>query len=101
VLFRSGNLVLVAEERGKPVGFALTREHGRSGAAVQSLIVAPRRRRRGVGRALLRAAVAGMADRGRRRCALGVDEDNAPAIALYRSEGFRPVREDVTLWRDR
>jgi ribosomal protein S18 acetylase RimI-like enzyme len=96
-----GNLVLVAEEAGRPVGIVLAREHGRSAAAIQSLLVARRRRRNGIGRALLRGVLAAMAARGRRPCTLGVDEDNAAAIALYRSEGFRPSREDVTLWRDR
>jgi len=95
------NLVLVAEEAGRPVGIVLAREHGRSGSTIQSLLVSRRRRGRGAGRALLRAALAGMAGRGRKPCTLGVDEDNAAAIALYRSEGFRPAREDVTLWRAR
>ena len=97
----AGNLVLVAEEGGRPVGIVLAREHGRAGSTIQSLIVERRRRRRGTGRALLRAALAAMAERGRRGCTLGTDENNAAAIALYRSEGFRPVREDVTLWRAR
>jgi ribosomal protein S18 acetylase RimI-like enzyme len=96
-----GTLVLVAEAAGRPVGVVLAREHDRSRASIQSLLVARRRRRRGVGRGLLQAALAGMAARGRRRCSLGVVEDNAAALALYRSEGFLPVREDVTLWRDR
>ena len=96
-----GNLVLIAEDAGRPVGVVLAREHGRSGAAIQSLLVDRRRRRRGIGRVLLRSALAAMAVRGRKGCALGVDENNAKAIALYRSEGFRPEREDVTLWRDR
>jgi mycothiol synthase len=98
---QAGNLVLVAEAAGRPAGVVLAREHGRAGAAIQSLLVSRRRRRRGVGRVLLRAALVEMAGRGRRRCALGVDEGNEAAIALYRSEGFRPAREDVTLWRDR
>jgi ribosomal protein S18 acetylase RimI-like enzyme len=41
-----------------------------------------------------------MRRRGRRRVSLGVETVNASAIALYASEGFRPVRVDVTLWRE-
>jgi mycothiol synthase len=94
-------VVLVAEERRRPVGIVLAREHGADGSALQSLLVARPARRRGTARALLRAVLAAMRERGRSRCSLGVDEDNAAARRLYASEGFRPVREDVTLWRER
>jgi mycothiol synthase len=95
-----GAFAFVAASRGRPIGVVLGRDHGDDGAAIQSLIVSPRSRRRGVGRALLRAALAAIRARGRRRTTLGVDARNARAIALYASEGFVPAREDVTLWRD-
>ena len=95
-----GAFALFAEARGRPAGLVLAREHGDDGAAIQSLVVARRRRRRGTGRALLRAALGGIRARGRRGTTLGVDSRNEAAIALYVSEGFVPAREDVTLWRD-
>jgi len=95
-----GAFALVADARGRPAGLVLGRDHGDDGATVQSLVVSPRRRRRGVGRALLRAALGEIRARGRRWTALGVDSGNAAARALYASEGFVPAREDVTLWRE-
>ena len=95
-----GAFALVAVSRGRPIGVVLGRDHGGDGATIQSLIVSPRSRRRGVGRALLRAALAAIRARGRRGTTLGVDSGNAAAIALYASEGFVPAREDVTLWRE-
>jgi len=95
-----GAVVLVAESRGRPAGLVLARDHGADGGTIQSLLVAPRLRRRGIGRALLRAALAALRARGRRWTTLGVDAGNGGAIALYASEGFVPAREDVTLWKE-
>jgi mycothiol synthase len=95
-----GAFALVAAARGRPIGVVLGRDHGDDVATVQSLVVSPRSRRRGVGRALLRAALGEIRSRGRRGTTLGVDAGNAAAIALYSSEGFVPAREDVTLWRE-
>jgi ribosomal protein S18 acetylase RimI-like enzyme len=51
--------------------------------------VAPAHRRRGVGRALLHAAIAqARATRGVRQLKLGVNASNAAALALYRAAGF-------------
>ncbi len=95
-----GAVALVAEERAAPVGIVLAQDRGERAATIQSLLVARSSRGRGIGRALLRAALAAMGRRGRRRTSLGVETGNAAAIGLYSSEGFRPAREDVTLWRD-
>ncbi len=53
------------------------------------LAVASGRRRRGIGRALLRAALARAAALGAEAAYLEVAEGNAAAVALYRNEGFR------------
>jgi mycothiol synthase len=95
-----GARAFVAESRGVPAGVILSRDLTEKHGTIQSLLVSPRRRRRGLGRALLREALADMRRRGRRRVSLGVETGNAPAVALYASEGFRPVSVDVTLWRD-
>lgn len=60
--------------------------------AVEELAVAPWARRRGIGRALLRACAEEALSAGRTRLSLMVTADNAPALALYAAEGFVAVR---------
>lgn len=55
---------------------------------IQGLVVAESARGRGVARALLRAAVERARAEGARRITLRVLGHNAPARALYASEGF-------------
>lgn len=56
--------------------------------AVQGFVVAEEARGRGVGRALIRAAVTEARARGARRLTLRVLGHNTPARRLYESEGF-------------
>ncbi|TWV32796.1 GNAT family N-acetyltransferase [Streptomyces misionensis] len=56
--------------------------------SIQGFAVAEEARGRGVGRALIRAAVAEARERGARRLTLRVLGHNAPARRLYESEGF-------------
>ena len=56
-----------------------------------NLSVVPDARRAGLGRALLRQFVEFAAQAGAERCFLEVRVSNAPAHALYASEGFEPV----------
>jgi ribosomal-protein-alanine N-acetyltransferase len=75
-------LALDAPER--PCGFVLCIPGG-DGIDIAAIAVEPARRRGGVGRALLAAALArlpGVA------VTLEVAADNAPALALYRAAGF-------------
>jgi ribosomal-protein-alanine N-acetyltransferase len=58
-------------------------------AEILTLAVDPAARRRGVGRALLGAALAVAADSGATGCFLEVSAANAPARALYAGAGFR------------
>ncbi|WP_432155765.1 N-acetyltransferase family protein [Streptomyces sp. bgisy153] len=84
---------LVAEVAGRPVGYL------RLGAPtplaanahvlqIQGLVVDDDARGRGVGRALIRAALAEARRRGARRLTLRVLGHNTPARRLYESEGF-------------
>lgn len=56
--------------------------------AIQGFVVAEEARGRGVGRALIRAAVTEARRRGARRLTLRVLGHNTPARTLYESEGF-------------
>ncbi|PJE94577.1 GNAT family N-acetyltransferase [Streptomyces carminius] len=84
---------LVAESGGRLVGYVrLTSAGGLAARAhirrIQGLAVDDRARGRGVGRALVRAALAEARRQGASRITLGVLGHNAPARALYASEGF-------------
>jgi ribosomal protein S18 acetylase RimI-like enzyme len=81
-------------------GFALVTAPGTGGVAgpadaayLSLLAVDPSAQGSGLGRALLVAAVDAAHAAGHERCVLHALEDNAPALRLYRSAGFRPVGE--------
>ncbi|MDB4944308.1 MAG: ribosomal-protein-alanine N-acetyltransferase [Labilithrix sp.] len=76
------------EERGGPVvGFVGTAS--RNGALeITGLAVAEGQRRRGLGRALLRAALAAAREQELSAVSLHVSTGNPAALALYDSEGF-------------
>lgn len=63
--------------------------HTRS--VVRDVVVLPRARRRGLGRALMLTAFAALRDRDADFVDLRVREDNAPAIALYESLDMRVI----------
>src|SRR5687767_15349606 len=66
-------------------------------AVLISMWVAPAVRRRGVGDALIDAAIEWAHASGVNRLLLYVVDDNAPAIALYARKGFQPTGEVATL----
>ena len=59
--------------------------------AIQNVGVVPRHRGKGLGRALLHLALAGYQRFGLTRADLEVTAANAPALNLYKSEGFKIV----------
>jgi ribosomal-protein-alanine N-acetyltransferase len=71
-------------------GFALSRVAGGE-AELLSIAVSSRRRGKGGSTTLLARHLARVAAAGARRIVLEVDEDNAPALALYRRFGFEEV----------
>ena len=90
-----GSALLVAEEGGRPLGFAyletlrdyfLGEEHGHIGI----LAVTKEAQGRGAGGALLEAAEAWASGRGYGRLTLHVFERNARARAVYARRGYRP-----------
>lgn len=76
---------------GEAVGCVLVNDSADDADAgeIVYLGVRPRFRRRGFARAMLRHALADAFGRGRSRVNLAVDVANAPAVQLYRGEGFR------------
>jgi RimJ/RimL family protein N-acetyltransferase len=84
----AGHRHLVAEAGGARVGFVLLRLHT-ADRAVELRRLAVTEKRRGHGRAALRAATAlAFEEHGAHRLWLDVKPGNAVARALYRSEGF-------------
>ncbi|MFD5164129.1 GNAT family N-acetyltransferase [Streptomyces hawaiiensis] len=84
---------LVAELDGRlagyvHLGFPTPLDSNRHVRQIQGLAVAEGARGRGVGRALVRAAVEEARLRGARRVSLRVLGHNTPARALYAAEGF-------------
>ena len=82
-----GAVAIVSLEDEAPIGFILCRRIVDE-AEVLTVAVARRCRARGVGRALLDAAAGLCAEAGAAALWLEVAEDNAPALALYRTAGF-------------
>ncbi|MCS6863459.1 MAG: GNAT family N-acetyltransferase [Gemmataceae bacterium] len=90
--------VLVAEEVGAIVGFALffhnySTFRGKPGIYLEDLFVIPAARGRGYGKALLRAIAQLAVERGCARVEWSVLNWNAPAIAFYQSLGAEPLTE--------
>jgi len=87
---------LVAERAGEAAGWGLVlTRRTRAGLAgrLYAIAVAPEQTGRGVGRALAQALLGELSARGVTRVYLEVRQDNAAAIALYRSLGFETVAE--------
>jgi len=83
-------LFLVASSGGAFVGYVIARLD-RWGAEIVSLAVDPHARGRGIGAALLRAAIRRMQRRSARSIRLMVHVNNTNAAEFYRRQGFRSV----------
>lgn len=86
--------IWVAERRGRIVGMVTvqlvvsTAEGGFSGL-LEDLVVASAYRRRGLGRALLNAAVTWSREQGATRIQLLADGRNVPALIFYRKQDWK------------
>ena len=83
---------------GRMQGFVLARLAADE-AEILTIAVDPPARGRGVGRALLAANLRQAANAGARVMFLEVDEDNAPALALYKHFGFIKVGQRTGYYR--
>ena len=79
-------VALLAEEDGRPVGFALARPKTPRLARLSDVYVVPDARRRGIASALMREVVAAFPDA--EYLTLEVGADNTPARATYARWGF-------------
>jgi ribosomal-protein-alanine N-acetyltransferase len=94
---------LVAERADAVVGFVVadrTPNHGRDIGHIKDLAVHPDARGEGIGRTLLRSALARLRARGVAVTRLEVRKGNGPARSLYADEGFKPVRRVGGYYRD-
>lgn len=82
-----GRYVVAVDEAGAVVGYVGLRAVGVEGD-IQTIAVSEAARGAGLGRRLLAQAQQDARDRGVQELFLEVREDNAPARALYASEGF-------------
>jgi ribosomal-protein-alanine N-acetyltransferase len=84
--------VFIAEDASGLLGSALVffREHSPQ-ARLYSLATAAAARGRGIGKALLAAAEASARERGCTRFRLEVRRDNAAAVRLYETQGYRRI----------
>ncbi len=88
--------MFLATVDGVPAAAAVFRAWGEGDAEMRRLYVRPAYRRRGLARALVRAALAEASAMGYRRVVLLTSEEFEGAAALYESEGFteiEPYRE--------
>ncbi len=99
VLEWKGSLGIVIEANGKVVGFLIGRQTAEE-AEVLNLAVVPGSRRKGMGGALLQAAVEEFRTRGANRVYLEVRESNAPGIAFYEKHGFGKAGRREGYYRD-
>jgi GNAT superfamily N-acetyltransferase len=95
--------VLLAEEQGRAVGFALFFPNystflGKPGIYLEDLFVEPAQRGQGTGKALLKAVARVAVQRGCGRFEWSVLDWNEPAIGFYKSLGAKPM-DDWTVMR--
>jgi mycothiol synthase len=87
--------LLVAADRGRLLGFHWTKQHSPELGEVYVVGIDPAAQGRGLGKVLTLAGLHHLADRGVREILLYVESDNAAAIAVYSSLGFRHADADT------
>jgi ribosomal protein S18 acetylase RimI-like enzyme len=86
-------VIFLAYDHGDAIGVAicfrgLSTFRARPLLNIHDLAIVPSRRNQGIGRALLRAAESYALSEGCCKLTLEVQDDNSPALGLYRSFGF-------------
>lgn len=101
VLGHADLMFWIAIEAGGIVAAILTRPlpfaDGTVRGGVDELLVAPQRRKQGIGRRLMELAEDHYRSTGATGMSLVVVEDNAPALHLYERLGYTPVQRRVRM----
>jgi mycothiol synthase len=94
---------LLVASRGRDVlGFHWTKQHSGELGEVYVVGVDPAEQGTGLGRALTRAGLRHLAERGAKEVLLYVEADNEPAVRLYTSHGFtHEARDTHVMYRQR
>lgn len=90
ILSIPGSFGVLAENRGKPIGFILARVVADESEVI-NLVVLPEGRQQGIGGLLLDVAIARSREGGAKSMFLEVASDNARARRLYNCRGFTQV----------
>jgi ribosomal protein S18 acetylase RimI-like enzyme len=103
LLKHGGARVFLAYEDEKPLGVAIcmigfSSFRGKPLINIHDLAVSPAARGQGVGRKLLRAVTDEAKTLGCGKVTLEVRSDNARAIGLYQSVGFKPSEPETYFW---
>ncbi|WP_223691599.1 mycothiol synthase [Leifsonia poae] len=94
--FDAGDALLLRDASGRLVGYGWVKiEPGATEGALYVLGVDAALTDRGLGRQLLRAALARLVERGCTVAGLSVEADNEPAVHLFRALGFQEQTIDV------
>jgi ribosomal-protein-alanine N-acetyltransferase len=94
---------LLAERAGVVVGYVvadIVPNYGRDIGHIKDLAVHPEYRGQGIGRMLLNRALTDLFVADAALVKLEVRESNDPALALYRDEGFEPMRRVPRYYQD-
>ena len=94
VIARGGRVLFVLED-GEPVGCCALMALPDGGFELAKMAVTDAHKRRGLGRALMAAAVERARTAGAPRLYLETNSGLAPALALYRSFGFREIQPET------
>jgi ribosomal protein S18 acetylase RimI-like enzyme len=94
LLHRDGDAILVAEIDGRMVGTLIAAWDGWRGTFYR-LGVHPERRGHGIGRALVTAGEARLAEHGCRRISLYAVAAHQPAMSFWRAMGYRLDQNEV------
>ena len=87
-----GQIVLIAEQNAQICGFLVARVAGGE-AEILNTAIAPAHHRKGIGSALLSAAISAAEARNAKTIYLEVRESNSAAIAFYAKHGFEKSAE--------
>ncbi|RKY99562.1 MAG: ribosomal-protein-alanine N-acetyltransferase [Candidatus Hydrothermota bacterium] len=90
-LSNPSSIPLVVLKEGKVAGYVILWDMGES-LHLANIAVKPELRRKGIGRALLKKAIAIAKKRNKKLLSLEVRRSNIAARKLYESEGFRVLR---------